>query len=73
MDRTTSLLRGRVIFVSGATSGIGRQTALKLVEAGAYVVASGRYSERSKALADELGASGECIKGDMRNRKTSTG
>jgi NAD(P)-dependent dehydrogenase (short-subunit alcohol dehydrogenase family) len=65
MNPNTSPLRGRVIFVSGATSGIGRETALKLVEAGAYVVASGRDSERSKALADELGASGECIEGNV--------
>lgn len=65
MDPNTSPLRGRVIFVSGATSGIGRESALKLVEAGAYVVASGRESERSKELADELGASGECIEGNV--------
>ncbi|MDR7009313.1 SDR family NAD(P)-dependent oxidoreductase [Paraburkholderia strydomiana] len=65
MDPSTSPLRGRVIFVSGATSGIGRETALKLVEAGAYVVASGRDSERSNELADELGASGECIEGNV--------
>lgn len=48
-------LGGRVAVVTGATSGIGEATAVKLWEAGASVVLAGRRRDRLEALADRLG------------------
>jgi len=45
----------KTAFITGATSGFGRATARRFVEAGWRVVASGRRAERLRALVDELG------------------
>jgi NAD(P)-dependent dehydrogenase (short-subunit alcohol dehydrogenase family) len=47
-------LTGRVAVVVGGTSGIGRQLALGLAEAGADVVATGRRQEHVDDVADEI-------------------
>jgi NAD(P)-dependent dehydrogenase (short-subunit alcohol dehydrogenase family) len=65
MNTTMSYLKGRVILVTGATSGIGRETVAKLIAAGAYVIAIGRDPERSSLLAAELGPAGECVVADV--------
>ena len=46
---------GRTALVTGATSGIGRATALTLLKGGAKVVATGRRAERLEALVAEAG------------------
>jgi NADP-dependent 3-hydroxy acid dehydrogenase YdfG len=51
--------KDRVILVTGATSGIGRCCARKLLEEGAKVVAAGRRQERLDQLAAEAAAAGE--------------
>ncbi len=51
-------LKGRVAFVTGATSGLGRQFALCLAESGARVVVCGRREERLQALKAEIEAAG---------------
>jgi len=51
-------LTGRVAFVTGGTSGIGRALALGLAEAGADVVPSSRRREQVDATAAELEARG---------------
>lgn len=51
-------LSGKVAFVTGATSGLGRQFALALAGAGAAVVISGRRLERLEALAAEIRSRG---------------
>lgn len=51
-------LKGRVAFITGTTSGLGRQFALCLAEAGARVVITGRREERLQALKAEIEAVG---------------
>lgn len=65
--------KDRVILVTGATSGIGRCCARKLVEEGAKVVATGRRKDRLDRLASETGgAGGELVgvPGDVRDEAT---
>jgi NADP-dependent 3-hydroxy acid dehydrogenase YdfG len=53
-------IEGKVVAITGASSGIGEATALLLAERGAKVVLGARGSERLKALADRIvGAGGE--------------
>jgi NAD(P)-dependent dehydrogenase (short-subunit alcohol dehydrogenase family) len=51
-------LEGRVCVVTGATSGIGRETALELARRGATVVAHARNRERGEALVREAAEHG---------------
>jgi NAD(P)-dependent dehydrogenase (short-subunit alcohol dehydrogenase family) len=48
-------LEGRVALVTGASSGIGRATAMLLAQRGARVMATGRDEDRLRTLADETG------------------
>ena len=47
---------GKVLLITGASTGIGRATAVLAVEAGWRVVLAARSSEKLAALVDELGA-----------------
>ncbi len=58
-------LSGRVILVTGASSGIGHATAIRLAKDDAHVIATGRDQERLQALARELGDRGECLPADL--------
>ncbi|MFB6070280.1 MAG: SDR family NAD(P)-dependent oxidoreductase [Halanaeroarchaeum sp.] len=62
-------LSGAVVLVTGATSGVGRETALSLGRLGATVIAHGRSPEKFVALEDELDgteATGyETVQGDF--------
>ena len=49
-DRT-----GRVVVLTGASSGIGRKAAGALAAAGARVAVVGRNPERTRAVAEEIG------------------
>ncbi|HKB65947.1 MAG TPA: SDR family oxidoreductase [Pyrinomonadaceae bacterium] len=51
-------IEGKVIVITGASSGIGEATALLLAERGAKVVLGARGSDRLKFLADRIVASG---------------
>jgi len=63
-------LQGRVIFITGATSGFGRAFAGKFVEKGAKVIASGRRGERLEELQDSLDSENlYTVTLDVRNRQ----
>ena len=51
-------MAGRTVLVTGATSGIGRATALALAVMGAHVAITGRDSDRTAAAAREIRATG---------------
>jgi len=51
-------LAGKVALVTGASQGIGRETALALAEAGANVALAARNEEKLVALAEEIAARG---------------
>ncbi len=51
-----TLLKGKTALVSGATAGIGKETALGLARLGAKVVIVGRNAAKTKAVVDELQA-----------------
>jgi NAD(P)-dependent dehydrogenase (short-subunit alcohol dehydrogenase family) len=51
-------LTGRTALVTGATSGIGRATALSLAAAGATVAVSGRDKDRGQAVVDAIATAG---------------
>lgn len=50
-------LDGKVVMVTGASSGIGRDLCLDLARAGCLVVAAARRADRLKTLCDEIHAS----------------
>ena len=55
-------LNDRVVFITGASSGIGYETALAFARAGCKVAAAARRTERLQKLTQEIAASGgECL------------
>ncbi len=56
---------GRIVLVTGASSGIGFETARLFADAGAKIVATGRDRGRLAALADATPGSVRAISGDL--------
>ena len=61
MDR----VKGKVAFISGGASGLGRQAARRLVEEGAQVVIGDLNEVGGMGVADELGPAGKFVKLDV--------
>jgi NAD(P)-dependent dehydrogenase (short-subunit alcohol dehydrogenase family) len=63
-------LTGRTVLVTGATAGIGRQTALSCAQMGARVIVTGRNAERLAATHTQLEGSGHvAIAADLAEEK----
>lgn len=60
-------IENKVVIITGASSGIGEETARVLAKNGAKVVLSGRREDRLKKLADEIGESAVYLKSDVSN------
>lgn len=54
----TENIKGKVVVITGASSGLGEATARLLSSEGATVVLAARRADRIQALADELGSHG---------------
>lgn len=54
MNNTEKKLSGKVVVITGASSGIGKAIALKLAENGASVVLGARRNEKLSALANQI-------------------
>jgi NAD(P)-dependent dehydrogenase (short-subunit alcohol dehydrogenase family) len=54
----TTSLENKVVLITGATSGIGKATAIAFAKAGAKVVLSGRRAKEGQAVADSIKATG---------------
>ena len=69
-----SRMQDKAVIVTGATSGMGRATALLFAREGASVVAGGRDLERGRALVEEIRAGGgraEFVPGDVSLQETN--
>ncbi len=53
-------LRDKVVLIVGASSGIGRATAVQFAKEGARVMAAARRENRLRELCDELQSTGHC-------------
>ncbi len=58
-------LRGKTILITGASSGIGKQTAITASEAGAHLILTGRDENRLKETLEAISTKGEIIIGDL--------
>jgi NAD(P)-dependent dehydrogenase (short-subunit alcohol dehydrogenase family) len=58
MTSTQQSLRGRIALVTGATSGIGRATAVQLAREGADVIVHGRDASRGEQVVTEIAQDG---------------
>lgn len=60
-------LSGKTAVITGGTTGIGFETAKRLVAEGARVIITGQNTERLQAAAQELGSNGISVRADVRS------
>ena len=60
-------IENKVVIITGASSGIGAETARVLAKNGAKVVLSARREDKLKELADEIGENAAYLKSDVSN------
>lgn len=68
-------LADKVALVTGATSGIGKATAIRLAACGAHVIASGRDHQRGSAVVDDIrkaGGRADFIQTDLTDASSAT-
>lgn len=59
-------IANKTVIITGASSGLGAETARHLVQNGAHVILGARRLDRLHALADELGISHDhCVQTDV--------
>jgi NAD(P)-dependent dehydrogenase (short-subunit alcohol dehydrogenase family) len=51
-------MKGKTVFITGSTDGVGRHVATQLAKAGAKVLIHGRDAARAKALSDDIARAG---------------
>jgi gluconate 5-dehydrogenase len=61
-------LTGRVACITGASSGLGRRSAVALAAAGAKVIGVARRAEALQSLKDEIGANADFVVADVADR-----
>jgi len=53
-------MKGKTVFITGSTDGVGRYVATQLAKAGARLLIHGRDAARAKALSDDIVQAGGC-------------
>jgi NADP-dependent 3-hydroxy acid dehydrogenase YdfG len=64
-----SIIKNKIVFISGATAGIGQSTARKFAEKGAKLVLAARRMDRLTEIKKELDADIHTIQLDIRNHE----
>ena len=60
MSSTNDPINGKIVIITGASSGLGESTARRLADRGAKLALAARREDRLKSLADELVAGHRC-------------
>ncbi|RWV89780.1 hypothetical protein GW17_00048058 [Ensete ventricosum] len=60
-------LEGKIVMVTGASSGIGRDLCLDLARAGCRVIAAARRTDRLRSLCEEINGSGPSQRSAVRS------
>ena len=62
-------MKNKIILITGATSGIGRETAIRFANQGARLILCGRRKEKLDVLVKELGENHQSLIFDVRDKK----